>query len=151
MVPSHTHPPTHPNTHLQQDVVSRAPEIRKDVEEAIREGSVDGLLTDGVKAVVRPCLLSVCVPRSFSPPPLFNPPTHPPTHLPLLKQRRQLQEDIIPQLASEPEQAAKMLLEEIPKLAQRSYESLPKNPKDVRIYPPTHPPTHPVTFDVYQG
>jgi hypothetical protein len=36
-----------------QDVVARAPEIRRDVEEAIKEGSVDGLLTDGVKAVVR--------------------------------------------------------------------------------------------------
>lgn len=55
--------------------------------------------------------------------------THPHAHL---QQRRQLKEDIIPQLASEPEQAAKMLLEEIPKLAQRSYESLPKNPQDVR-------------------
>ena len=44
-------PPTQPTP--PQDVVSRAPEIRKDVEEAIREGSVDGLLTDGVKAVVR--------------------------------------------------------------------------------------------------
>ncbi|EWM28188.1 soul heme-binding protein [Nannochloropsis gaditana] len=81
---------------LFQDVVSRAPEIRKDVEEAIREGSVDGLLTDGIKAV-----------------------------------RRQLTEDIIPQLASEPEQAAKILLEEMPKLAQRSYENLPKNPKEL--------------------
>lgn len=48
------------------------------------------------------------------------------------QQRRQLQEDIIPQLASEPEQAAKLLLEELPKIAQRTVEALPKNPKDVR-------------------
>jgi hypothetical protein len=37
---------------LCQDVISRAPEIKRDVEVAIREGSVDGLLTEGVKAVV---------------------------------------------------------------------------------------------------
>lgn len=46
-------------------------------------------------------------------------------------QRRQLTEDIIPQLTAEPQQAAKVLLEEIPKIAQRSIESIPKNPKDV--------------------
>lgn len=46
-------------------------------------------------------------------------------------QRRQLTEDIIPQLAAEPEQAAKLLLEEIPKLAQQSIDNLPKNPRDV--------------------
>jgi len=47
-------PPFFPPNHLHhQDVVSRAPEIRSDVEEAISEGSIDGLLTDGVKAVVR--------------------------------------------------------------------------------------------------
>jgi hypothetical protein len=51
---------------------------------------------------------------------------------PFVQQRRQLQEDIIPQLASEPEQAAKLLLEELPKIAQRTVDALPRNPKDVR-------------------
>jgi hypothetical protein len=55
--PPHSQTHTHTHTYAQA-VVSRAPEIRKDVEEAIREGSVDGLLTDGVKAVVRVC---VCI------------------------------------------------------------------------------------------
>jgi hypothetical protein len=50
-------------------------------------------------------------------------------------QRRQLTEDIIPQLTAEPQQAAKVLLEEIPKIAQRSIESIPKNPKDVSQIP----------------
>ena len=82
---------------LFQNVVARAPEIRKDVEDAIKDGSVDGLLTDGVKAV-----------------------------------RRQLKEDIIPNLASsEPQKAAKMLLDEIPKFAKSSLENLPRNPKDL--------------------
>lgn len=71
---------------------------------------------------------------------LTFPPTPPPLHrfdsTPTCRQkrwvqRRQLQEDIIPQLASEPEQAAKLLLEELPKIAQRTVDSLPKNPKDV--------------------
>lgn len=89
---THTPPCTH-----TQDVVSRGPEIRKDVEEALRDGNVDGLLTDGVKAV-----------------------------------RRQLKEDIIPNIAaSEPQKAAKMLLDELPKLAKSSLDNLPRNPKDL--------------------
>jgi hypothetical protein len=36
-----------------QNVLSRAPEIKKDVEDAIQNRNVDGLLTEGVKAVVR--------------------------------------------------------------------------------------------------
>lgn len=48
-----------------------------------------------------------------------------------VSQRRQLTEDIIPQLTAEPQQAAKVLLQEIPKIAQQSIDSIPKNPKDV--------------------
>ena len=114
-----------------QDVVARAPEIRKDVEEAIREGSVDGLLTDGVKAVVR--VMEGRFGAMRGSPWLI--PTHRPKHIPTQPtQRRQLQEDIIPQLASEPEQAAKLLLEELPKIAQRTVDAIPRNPKDVRSY-----------------